>query len=117
MDKAALLAVVLQRNAVRRQANLPPLDVRTELDRAVSVAQQKEWDAFSAAHQDKRDQIEAAVLAELRQQHGPHFPVSTSSQMAVAVLTNQRFEAFAASLGVHKPPVRDAIVYGSGVDL
>ena len=113
MDKSVLLADIFQRNAVRRQANLPLLDVRAELQRAVTAAQQQDWNAFCAAHREKRDQIEAAVLAELRLYNGPHFPASSSSRLAVAKLTNEQFERFAASLGVHKPIVRDTVSYGA----
>ena len=42
VDRAGIFAEVLQRNAVRRQALLPPLDVRAEFERAVAVAVERE---------------------------------------------------------------------------
>ncbi|HYI84345.1 MAG TPA: hypothetical protein VEX11_14180 [Acetobacteraceae bacterium] len=46
MDKAALFTAVLERNALRRAALLPPLDVGLEYRHAVAEAEWREFERW-----------------------------------------------------------------------
>ena len=51
MDQAAILAEVYRRNALRKQAGLPLLDVREEVNKAIDLARLHEWHEFMASKQ------------------------------------------------------------------
>lgn len=113
MDKAVLLADVLRRNALRRQAQLPLLDVRAELEHACMVAQLQDYRAFQDAHKDVLDRIRADVLAELRQRYGPEFPDGFGSRLMLAIRVDERFARYAQTQGMRKPSHgRNAVSYG-----
>ena len=104
MDKAAILADVYRRNALRRQAGLPLLDVRQEVNKATDLARLHEWYEFVDSKQADVEQIRSEVLAEYRAKIGPEFPNNSFSQMALERNTNRRFKAFAeAQYGVKAP--------------
>jgi hypothetical protein len=73
LDKAALFTELTQRNALRRKAQLPLLDLPTEYARMVRLAQQ------TALYEQHYDRVRAAVLAELRQRKGPDFDETRSA--------------------------------------
>ena len=110
-----MLAEIYRRNAIRREAKLPLLDVRVEQERDMAEARLNEWWAFCDEHKATRDQIKTEVLAEFRQRYGPDFPVNSISGMAVEIRTNQRFAEFAASKGMEDPSIEapHTFVYGS----
>ena len=113
MDRAAAFTLITQRNALRRAAQLPLLDVREELDKAANLAA---WDAFgkeAARHAERRRAITEAVLAEYRAKFGPDFPSTSSGQYMLQVIVGQRFHAYLERLGVVRPPLRGAIPYGA----
>jgi len=95
MDKAALLTDIFERNASRRQAQLPLLDVREELSKACSLAAFHEWEDFKTSKKADWDRIEAEVLQEMRAENGPQFPSNGWSRMAVQLKTEERFKAYA----------------------
>ncbi len=84
VDRAAVLNSILQRQALRREARLPPLNIRTEYDRAVEQAL---WRAHFEEHGET---VRAQVLAELRVKHGPQFGQSVGGLWAVRLLTDRR---------------------------
>jgi hypothetical protein len=94
MDKAAILAEILKRNALRRNNFLPTLDVRAEYARQVAVVSQQDYRARCAKHAADREVIRLEVLAELRAKHGQTFGSSMGGRWAVGELTRKRFEAF-----------------------
>lgn len=115
MDKVRLLEEIMQRNAVRRMAQLPLLDVRAELDHACAVARYAEWLAFCEEKSADLQRIEAEVLTELRATRGPHFPSNAIAAIAVHREVETRFEAYAAiHYGVQMPryATRHPIIYG-----
>ena len=59
IDKAANLTELTRRNAIRRRAQLPPLDMRDEFDRAVGFIH---WKAVCEEHADR---VRSEVIAEL----------------------------------------------------
>jgi len=59
--KAAIFTELTRRNAVRRQAQLPLLDMRDEFDRAVEFTH---WQAVCEEHADR---VRSGVIAEVEQ--------------------------------------------------
>lgn len=100
MDKVAIFKEITERNALRKQAQLPLLDVRTEFDHACAVALEAEWRAFCAAMQADIDRIRAEVIAE----RGGRPVQNWIDNIGVTHKVDQRFEAYAAiHYGVQRP--------------
>jgi len=86
IDRSAMLADIEQRNAVRRQAQLPLLDVSQEFRRAI---EQAHWKAVCEEHGDR---VYSEVLTEVtRNLKGP--PRSAGGRWAVDLLTQKRLAA------------------------
>lgn len=81
--RAAIFTDILARNALRREARLPLLDVRTTFDREVKYA---EWVAHVVEHEEA---ARAEVLRDQRRRHGADYPQSTGGRWAVSILTTQ----------------------------
>jgi hypothetical protein len=117
MDKAALLAAILERNALRRAALLPPLDVGLEYHRAVAEAEWREYERRCSAEADALARCREEAVAECRERFGPAFdPRNFGSRILVARETDRRFrEHMRAVLGGDPPlpPVRHPLGYGS----
>src|SRR4051794_35045796 len=116
VDRAAILAGVLRRNALRRQALLPLLDVRVEFERAVAVAidQEVRGLADDPQHRVVLDRIAEEVRAELFARHGVT-GASWGGRYAIARLASQRqMDYLRAVYGSHAKPVlpRHPIRYG-----
>ena len=60
IDRATIFAELTRRNAIRRQAQLPLLDMRNEFHRAVEFSR---WKTVCEEHSD---QMRSEVIAELR---------------------------------------------------
>jgi uncharacterized membrane-anchored protein len=65
MHHAAIFATILRRNALRREARLPPLDVRAEYQEEVATAHQHE------IYEQHYDVVRAEVVERLREERGP----------------------------------------------
>jgi hypothetical protein len=76
IDRAAIFTALTKRNALRRAAQLPLLDLRQELARAVDVAT---WQAACAAHADDLPRLRQEVLAELQETRGADFDETKSA--------------------------------------
>ena len=77
IDRAKILEALLQRNALRREAHLPLLDVTAVYRREVEQARWREHvNAFYAG-------VHAAVLGRYRVQYGPAWGGSTGGRWAV----------------------------------
>ncbi|WHQ69527.1 hypothetical protein [Methylorubrum extorquens] len=86
-DRGAIFSDILRRQALRRESQLPLLNVRAEYERAVEEAR---W----RAHVEKNGEaIRAQVLAELRAKNGPQFGGSACCKWAVKVLASRRLHA------------------------
>lgn len=83
-DRGAILSTILRRQALRREAQLPLLDVRSEYERAVEQAQ---WKVHVETYGDA---VRAQVLAELRAKHGPQFGYSIGGLWVVRSLAAER---------------------------
>ena len=73
VDRAAIFTELTKRNAVRREAKLPLLDLRTEFDHAVSVAL---WNEGLKVYADDITRVIDETWADLRQRYGADFPQS-----------------------------------------
>ena len=83
IDKATIFTELTRRNAVRRQAQLPLLDMRDEFDRAVEFTH---WKAVCEGHARR---VRSEVIAELSKKLGQ----STGGRWAVCNLTLKRLRA------------------------
>ena len=84
VDRAAIFTDVCRRNALRREAHLPRLDLRAEYERLVAV---ETWRLICEGHYTR---TRAEVLAEKRAQHGPDWGLSAGGRWAVEIFTAQR---------------------------
>lgn len=110
VDRAAIFAELTKRNAVRREAKLPLLDIRSEFIHAVGVAT---WREACEKHAVDMARIEQEVLAEFRDRRGADFPQSLGGRWMVNFEVSKRFLALLADDGVHPPTPHHRIVYGS----
>jgi hypothetical protein len=117
VDKSALFFAVLKRNALRRAACLPLLDVREEYRRAVAEAAWREFEQRCATEAEALARCRAEAVAHCRARFGPGFdPRNFGSRILVARETDRRFrEHMRAVLGGDPPlpPVRHPLGYGS----
>jgi hypothetical protein len=116
MDTGEIFTTLTQRNALRRRAKLPLLDIRGEYDHQVGLAAARDYQAVCARFADERARIREQVLADFRALHGPGFGLSFGGRWAVGHETNQRFRRYMSEThSVHEPghTGRNSIVYGS----
>lgn len=116
MNRSEIFNALTQRNALRRQAKLPLLDIRAEYDYQVGLAAARDYQAASERFADERARIRAQVLADFRALHGAGFGLSLGACWAVGQETSQRFRRYMSEArGVHEPghTGRNSIVYGS----
>lgn len=100
MDTVAIFREITERNALRRQAQLPLLDTRAEFNHACAVARQAEWQAFCASKSADIERIQAEVIAE----RGGRPPQNSIDDIGFRLRWQRRFEAYAAiHYGVQKP--------------
>ena len=86
IDKAAIFTELARRNAVRRQARLPLLDMRDEFDRAIEFTQ---WKAVCEEHADR---VRSEVTVELSKTFGRD-PQSAGGRWAAGILMLKRLRA------------------------
>ena len=118
IDRALFLAEVFQRNALRRAALLPPLDVRAEYDRAVAIAIDREVRALAQRpeHRAALDRIVEEVRAEMLTKHGIKGE-SYGGRIAIGHRVAERSMAYLRAVygAEAKPlPARHPIRYGGG---
>jgi len=114
MDKAALFTEITRRNEVRRKAQLPLLDVRTELDHAVQLAKVQEYNAFCEQHAAKLNEFRVAVMAERRAKN-PDYGYTSMGVWAVNLAAQKLFDAWIElNFGMTEPGFhpKNMIVYG-----
>jgi hypothetical protein len=111
VDKAAIFADLTKRNGVRRDAKLPLLDLRTEFERAVSLAL---WREGRERFDGEIPRIKQEILAELQQTRGPEFDEyrSAGARWLIGYKVAERYYALLANHGYHRPTPRQQIVYG-----
>jgi hypothetical protein len=108
VDKAEIFTELTLRNAVRREAKLPLLDIRVEFDHAVEVTA---WREACVKYADDISRIKQGVLAEFRARRGADFPQSDVGQWLVRFEATKRILAMLAERGAHPPTPRHSVVY------
>lgn len=92
MDRAEILSHILRRNALRRDAHLPPLDVPAEYHRAVTLAH---WRVVCDEHYDR---VRDEVVEHLRRKHGRDHRLSAGGRWLIEAMVarelQERFGAF-----------------------
>src|SRR4051812_26920806 len=117
MDKATLFTQVLRRNALRREARLPALDVAAEYRHAVAQAERADFRAICDQHRDLWDEVLATATQELRSKRAnPSFGYCMGSRIIIREIAFQRFYAALEARGFKKPSARtrNAVRYGKG---
>lgn len=99
VDRAEYFTLICRRNALRREAGLPLLDVRREVEHMASVAY---WRAIYADHYAS---VEEEVLAELRARN-PDWGDSAVGRLALRLLTAKRLRE---RFGPSAPPQANAL--------
>ena len=115
MDRAVIFTELTKRNALRKAAKLPLLDLRAELALAVERGAYRDYAEQCEKYEDDRRRITEDVLTELRATRGQDFPSSMGGRLMVEGLSDQRFQAFLEiEHGIRKPILnsRHRIVYG-----
>lgn len=104
-DKAALFTDLTKRNALRRAAKLPLLDIKAELSRQ---AESMAWQEAVRQHEADLVDIRGKVLAELQATRGPDFDTnhSAGARWLIEATVNKRFADFLVSLGFTQPKPR-----------
>jgi hypothetical protein len=105
---------ITHRNALRKQAKLPLLDVRTEMRRALNLEAWRQYYQRWDEHAERYRAIVEAVLEEGRAERGPDFGRSWSGRLLVDFKSRRIFEAYLARLGVNRPELLGGVQYGSG---
>jgi hypothetical protein len=115
MDKAAIYTEIMRRNALRREAGLPALDVTAEYRHAVAQAERAEFQAICDRHRDLWDEMLTTVTQELRaKRDNPSFGNCMGSRIMIRVIARERFYATLELQGYRKPfsETRNTIPYG-----
>ncbi|MCG5247323.1 hypothetical protein [Methylorubrum extorquens] len=78
VDEAEIRRIVLDRNAVRREACLPPLDIEKEVEHALSVATGiaagKRYRGLRHDHAKEFENIRSKIIAKARASGNSTFP-------------------------------------------
>jgi hypothetical protein len=115
MDRAAIFTELTKRNALRKAAKLPLLDLRTEMALAVERDTHRDYVEQCQKYDHDRRRITEDVLTELRATRGQDFPTSMRGRILVEILSDQRFQSFLeVHHGIRKPAPksRHKIIYG-----
>ena len=109
VDRAAIFTDLTRRNALRREAELPLLDIQTEFNHAVEVAL---WNEGLEVYADDIARAIDETWADLRQRYGADFPQSVGGRWLVHFEGTKRVHALLADRGVYRPVSRYSVKYG-----
>lgn len=114
MDKAEIFRQVTLRNALRRTAQLPQIDVHAEFGKAVTLAAMREYDEIRLRYKADEQRILAIVWSEFRQRHGADFGSAGPGRLAVYHEADRRMTSFLSAQGFARPYFPTAgTMYGS----
>lgn len=102
-EEAEIEADVAQRNALRRDANLPELDVDHEIAREKFHDNLQIFNYIVNLYKDDYLRIRSEILQEKRLQYGENWGQSGGGNWALAHLTRERFLDFLATKGIVQP--------------
>ena len=113
MDRARIFHGITERNALRKAAQMPLLDVRQEFDRLVALEALDEYYALrKARYAADEERILETVWREYRARK-PDWGHTGLGVLAVRLDAERRFQAFLERRGIHKPHVEPTVIYGS----
>ncbi len=113
MDKAEIFHAITERNALRKAAQMPLLDVRKEFDRLVALKALAEYyELREARYGDDQKRILKTVEDEYRKDD-PDWGRSGLGLLAIRIQAERRFKRFLERRGVYMPYVEPMCVYGS----
>lgn len=103
MDRAGIFKQVTERNALRKAAQMPPLDVPREYARAVRREEVREYyEQRRALYGAEEDRFVAEALAEHVARFG-HPPQNWIGRLGVQHQAETRFQAFLERRGIRRP--------------
>ena len=70
IDRAEIFRVLCVRQKIRRDAGIRPLDLKTEYDHAVIIAQAARLRAIRAQYEPE---VRNEIITQMREKHGPHW--------------------------------------------
>ena len=120
VDKAAILAEVVRRNALRKEAKLPEIDVDFEYRFACAEAEYEEYLQLckQPQHAAARARCRERATAAYRKRRGPDAqPYGLGGRYAIGRDTDRRFTRYMRRVlgrSPPLPPVRHPTVYGGG---
>lgn len=113
MDRSAIFHSITQRNALRKAARMPLLDVRREFDRLVALkALEEYYELREARYAADQKRILEAVVAEYRKDD-PGWGRTGLGVLAIRLEAERRFQRLLERRGVSMPYVEPMCVYGS----
>lgn len=102
MDDAKIVATVLARDVLRREAQLPPLDIDLEIAKArlaeAGRAQEQHYESLCILYQKEREDIRDAAIREVQEKGVPDFPNSYSGHYGLHLEVEKRFKKFLSEL-------------------
>jgi hypothetical protein len=109
MSKADLFTEATKKNALRREAKLPLLNMRDEIEKAQSVLEWKHFAEICAQHAAVRDRLAARMKAELAA--NGFDCLSFGGRFALNAKVEAEFRDYLRGIGV-KIPTMNGIRYG-----
>ncbi len=86
VDKAAIFEDLCRRNQIRREAQLPLLDLKAEYRFAIELAEARRRRMI---RQQYEPQVRAEILAEMRERYGPDWGNCWSGRLALGALVDK----------------------------
>lgn len=114
MDRADIFHGITERNALRKAAQMPLLDVRQEFDRLVALESLDEYYALREACYAADEARILETVWEEYQARKPDWGHTGLGVLAVRLDAERRFQAFLERRGIFKPYIEPTVVYGSG---
>ncbi len=111
MTKSELFTAATKRNTLRREAKLPLLNIRDEIEKAQNVLDWKDFADICQQHNAVRDRIAARIRAELAARGRDC--LSYGGRILLATKVEIEFRAFLRGIGVKIPKVMTGTRYGS----
>lgn len=114
MRKSEIFTIVSERNALRREAGLPLLDLRKEVEHLDRVERMRAWLAVCDQYADLKAAIRDRILDDYRRKGSDM--QSAGGRRLLTHLVDRTFEAALARKGYPRPggTERHPITYGGG---
>jgi hypothetical protein len=92
VDRAEIFRALCARQRIRREAGIRPLDMKSEYDHAVAVAEAARLRAMRAPIES---QVRAEILAQMRAKHGASWPSDSGGRwLLMGMMRKTLFERY-----------------------